>query len=45
MKTTIRFFSVFKAGENSLVFVKLPFLDRDIDADNILPDDTTRADV
>lgn len=34
-----------KALEDELVLVELPLLDRDIDPDDVLPDDASRTDV
>lgn len=34
-----------EALEDLLVFVELALLDRDVDADNVLPDDAASADV
>ena len=45
VEAAVAVLSVVEALENSLVLMELAFLDRDIDPDDVLPDDTTSADV
>ena len=45
MKTAIRVFGAMHAFEDGSVLVELTFFDGNVDADNILPDHSTCADV
>ena len=45
MKTAVGLFSMLAARDNNLVLVESALLDRDIDTHDILPDNTTGADV
>ena len=45
MQTPRGVFGVLEAREDVLVLVELPLLDRDVDPDDVLPDDAARADI
>jgi hypothetical protein len=45
MKATVPLLGMFTAVEDDLILVELLLLDRHVDLDNILPDDTSSADV
>ena len=45
MKATVTVLGAVEALKDSLVLVELPLLDRDVNADNILPNNASGADV
>ena len=45
VKTAVGLLRVLAGGDDDLVLVESPLLDRDIDPDNVLPDNATGTDV